>query len=248
MGTEGSGASRAGGEGLHNEDVFLVEEGLGLYVVCDGASGTPAGEIAARVASEALEEFVARAEQSSEFGQGEAARQMVEEAMVHALTAVSESERTHPEFRGLSTTVTMLLAHERLGVVGHWGDSRAYLIRRGRAHQLTVDHELTELASNRVGGEVERDVFALELEPGDTIVLCTDGAEEVVREAGILRVAGTLSPQLLASRIVAAAHRQTPTHDATAVVVRVRREREPGWLELSMPSRRTTFGHTLPRG
>ena len=48
MSTEGSGASRAGGDGFHNEDAFVVEQGLGLYVVCDGASGTPAGEIAAR--------------------------------------------------------------------------------------------------------------------------------------------------------------------------------------------------------
>jgi serine/threonine protein phosphatase PrpC len=43
MGTEGSGATRAGGEGFHNEDVFVVEEGLGLYVVCDGVGDTAGG-------------------------------------------------------------------------------------------------------------------------------------------------------------------------------------------------------------
>jgi len=66
MTTEGSGASRAGEDGIHNEDAFLVEEGLGLYLVCDGASGTPAGEVASRVAAEALEQFVGHAE--AEFG------------------------------------------------------------------------------------------------------------------------------------------------------------------------------------
>ena len=53
MDTQGSGASRAGGEGFHNEDAFLVEEGLGLYVVCDGASAWPGGEFAARAAASA---------------------------------------------------------------------------------------------------------------------------------------------------------------------------------------------------
>jgi len=38
MSTEGSGASRAAGEGVHNEDAFLVDDGVGVYVVCDGAS------------------------------------------------------------------------------------------------------------------------------------------------------------------------------------------------------------------
>jgi len=245
MATEGTGASRAGGEGLHNEDVFLVEEGLGLYVVCDGASGTPAGEIAARVAGEALEEFVERAEHDFEPGRAGDARGVVERAMHHALSAVIEAERTRPELRGLTTTVTMLLIRGSLGVIGHRGDSRAYLVRRGRAHQLTVDHELTERASDGAGDEIECDVFTLEVANGDTIVLCTDGAEEVLQDDGIVRVAGTLSPRLLASRIVAAAHRRTPAQDATAVVVRVRGEREPGALELSVPSRRTSFGHTL---
>jgi protein phosphatase len=245
MGTEGSGASRAGGEGLHNEDAFLVEEGLGLYVVCDGASGTPAGEIASRVASEALEAFVERAELEFDLASGSVAREIVERAMRFALDTVLEAERTQPELHGLTTTVTMLLTHGRVGVIGHWGDSRAYLIRRGRAVQLTLDHELAEPAAKGGSREGESDVFAVALQAGDTLVLCTDGAEEVVHTPEIVRVAGTLSPRILASRIVAAAHRRAPDQDATAVVVRVRREQEAGWLELSSPARGTAFGHTL---
>lgn len=237
MSTQGSGASRAGGEGLHNEDAFVVEEGLGLYVVCDGASGTPAGEVAARVASGAVEAAVAESD-------GRIGPRVVERAMHGALQAVAEAERTDPAFRGLSTTLTMLLAHGRLGVFGHTGDSRAYLFRGRRAQQLTVDHELTRPASSG-GGEAACDVFALDLEPGDTIVLCTDGAENVVRDDGMVRVAGTLSPRLLASRIVAEAHRRRPELDATAVVVRVKSERERGWLELSVPDRGTEHARTL---
>jgi serine/threonine protein phosphatase PrpC len=247
MGTEGSGATRAGGDGFHNEDAFLVEEGLGLYVVCDGASGAPAGEVASRIASDALEEFVERADADLDLRRGPVARAAVEKAMGYAMDAVSGAGQTDPELRGLATTVTALLVHGSLGVVGHLGDSRAYLIRRGRGHQLTVDHELTEVSAAE--GEAGRgfDLFSVALEPGDTVVLCTDGAEEVVRDDAIVRVAGDLAPRLLASRIVSAAHRRAPTVDATAVVVRVRAEKEPGWLELSAPSRGTAFGHTLER-
>ncbi len=246
MSTRGSGASRAGGKDFHNEDAFLVDEGLGLYVVCDGASGTAAGEVAAHTVVEALERFVEVAERELDLGEEALARAVVGRAMAHAIDALKEAEESDPTLHGLSTTVTMLLTHGHLGVIGHRGDSRAYLIRRDRSRQLTVDDELTESQP----GVGERgpgfDVFSLELRPGDTLLLCTDGAEAVVQEGTIERTAGGLSPQVLASRIVSAAHRLAPTQDATVVVVRVRRDAEPGWLELSAPPRRTAFGHTIP--
>ena len=244
MSTEGSGASRAGGEGFHNEDAFLVEEGLGLYLVCDGASGTPAGEVASKAAADALEAFVEHAGEDLDLRRGVAARAVVDEAIAYALRAVADAAGDAPDLQGLATTVTLLLAHGSRGVIGHRGDSRAYLIRRERAHQLTVDHELTTPAANGGSADSGFDVFSVELEPGDTVVLCTDGAEEVVQDDAIVRVAGDLSPRVLASRIVSAAHRRNPETDATAVVVRVRREAEPGWLELSTPARGTAFGHT----
>jgi serine/threonine protein phosphatase PrpC len=240
MSTEGSGASRAGGEGFHNEDVFLVEDGLGLYVVCDGASNTPAGEVAARIASRAIEEGV-----QSNPCREPIDRAVVEAAMGRAMASVAAAERDDAHLRGLATTVTMLLAQDTLGVVGHRGDSRAYLIRRGRAHQLTRDHELVDAPSSGSEAPDEVDVFTLRLERGDTIVLCTDGAEDVVQDAGIVRAAGVQSSRVLASRIVSEAHRRTPEQDATAVVVRVRQEHEAGWLELSGEPRGTTFGHML---
>jgi len=249
LSTEGSGASRAGEDGLHNEDAFLVEEGLGLYIVCDGASGAPAGEVASRVATDALERFVenAEAEFGSELHEGQGALAVVVRAMDHAMAALAEVERSEPERLGLATTITMLLAHGRHGVIGHRGDSRAYLIRRDRCHQLSVDHELTVSVSGDSSDERDFEVFALDLKPGDTIVLCTDGAEEILHDRDIVRVVGELTPRLIASRIVSAAHRRAPSLDATAVVVRVRSERERGWLELSSLPEGTAFGHTLTR-
>lgn len=244
MGIEGSGATRAGGDGLHNEDTFLVQEGIGLYLVCDGASNTAAGEVAARTAMDAVEELV-RSHDDLDVRNARVARFLVEKALKRVLAALVEVERSDPRLRGLSTTITFLLAHGHRGIIGHRGDSRAYLIRRGRGDQLTVDHELTDPVANEPGGSGPFDVFAVELLPNDMIILCTDGAEQVVEDTAIIAVAADLSPRLLASRIVSAAHRRDAALDATAVVVRVRGDSEPGWLELSQPPRGTAFGHTL---
>ena len=141
--------------------------------------------------------------------------------------------------------MTLLLAHDRIGVIGHRGDSRAYLARDHRVHQLTTDHDLTDDIGLEPAAESAFDVFALDLEPGDTIVLCTDGAEQIVEDPEIARAAGHLSPRVLSSQIVRAAHERSPACDATAVVVRVRTAAEPGWLELSVPPRDSAFAHTL---
>lgn len=247
MSIEGSGASRGGGEGLHNEDVFLVEDGLGLYLICDGASESEAGEVAARIASEAVAASVRQSEDELDANNARVARFIVEKAINKALRALADAERTDPELARLATTITLLLAHRGLGIIGHRGDSRAYLVRRSRTRQLTVDHELSESVESTKDPDGDFDVFAVELQPGDTVVLCSDGAEAVVEDPAISRVAADLSPRLLASRIVSAAKSIDASLDATAVVVRVRRERDAGWLELSEPPQRTAFGHTLER-
>jgi len=245
MSTQGSGASRGGGDEFHNEDAFLAKEGLGLYVVSDGASRRPAGEVAASIATRAIEEFVARecAEGPDETRLQNSA--IAERGMHHALQAIRDAEGAAPDRDGMSASLTMLLTDGRRGVIGHRGDSRAYLIRRRRARQLTRDQELSgEVPGPTSDSEIQ--VFALDLEPGDTLVLCTDGAEKVVEDPEIERLAGELSPPVLASRIVSRANRRSPAEDATAVVVRVHGERERGWLELSGQPEGTAFGHTLP--
>lgn len=119
-----------------------------------------------------------------------------------------------------------------------------YLVRNARVRQLTMDDEYSvEIEGNDELNDF--DVFALALRRGDTIVLCTDGAEEVVQDQEIVRVAGDLSPRILASRIVSAAHQRDAEQDATAVVVRVQGEHEPTWLALSTPSGGSAFGRAL---
>ncbi len=248
MSTEGSGASRSG-RSLENEDHFLVEEGLGLYVVCDGDSGRPAGEVASEVAVRALEQFIETADDTlaTDIWRGSTATSVVERALRYAVNQIVATAEASPELEGMATTITVLLAHGKRGIIGHRGDSRAYLLRGRRCHQLTVDHELTESISNGTSdADLPIDVFAIDLNPRDTVVLCSDGAEEAVKDPSIVYAASELSPRLLASRIVGLGNRMNPSADTTAVVVRIRGEREPGWLELSSEPRGVSFGHTIP--
>ncbi len=246
MTTEGCGASAAGA-GIHNGDAFRVQEGLGLYVVFDGASDRGADEVAARIARDAVAASVQRS--AGDPGQDSWLNRIdvsvVVQAMKHALCAVAEAEKTDPALAGLATTITLVLAHGHLGVIGHRGDSRAYLIRGDQAHLLTVDHELTGPVAHDRAPIGEFVVFEVALRPNDTVVLCTDGAVEVVEEPIITRAAGRVPPRALASRIASEARLYAPELGTDAVVVRLLSDRTPGWLELSRAPRETRFGHFL---
>ncbi|MBW2500180.1 MAG: serine/threonine-protein phosphatase [Deltaproteobacteria bacterium] len=245
--TAGSGATR-GGEVFRNEDAFLVEDELGLYAVCDGWGQHPGGEVASFVVIEAIEQCL-EADPDLARGQLPAAEQ-VEDAVRFALNAVNEIGQERADLEGMATTVTLLIVRGRRGLIAHTGDSRAYLLRRGKALQLTSDQEWHDLSE---GGAPPRqapaftiEVFPVQLSPGDTIVLCTDGAEKELEDSDQIQAAHSLPPRILASRLVAAAHRREPHNDATVVVVRIREPFERAHMELSHPPRRTAFGHVLP--
>lgn len=245
--TEGSGASRGGGEEFHNEDAFLVDEGLGLYVVCDGLGSRPAGELASQTAIEALEEFVAGVESddlATLIADGGASTRVVGQAIRHAIGRVVDASRENPELEGMATTVTLLLALGDQGVVGHLGDSRAALIRGGRFHRLTTDHDLTSAIDASDPGELPIETFVVELRADDVLILHTDGADEGLDDLAWARLASA-SPALLASRIVSAAHRRRPDLDATVVVARVLPDAHRAWLSLSEAPREYEYGHRV---
>lgn len=243
MSTQGSGASRGGGDDFHNEDAFLAEDELGLYVVCDGASRAPGGEVAAALAVASVQEFLAQAGSESGLSDDSSRPRFAARALRFALETVRQASEQSRDLEGMATTVTMLLAQHGRGTIAHLGDSRAYLIRSGRAHLLTRDHELADSLAGDADEPVV-DAFAIDLEPMDTLVLCTDGAEQVVPDPTIVRAAGDLAPAVLASRIVSAANRRNPEADATVVVVRVRSSADTSWLDISLPSGGDRVAHT----
>ena len=249
MSTEGGGASAPSRESLVNEDAYLAHDGLGLYVVADGSSRGPAGEIAAQTAVSALEEYVGRAETPSAatlLRSGPSAGRALD-ALRFAMGKVVAAAEASQELDGMLTTVTMMLASQDRAVVCHIGDSRLYLVREGRTHQLTADHDLT-IGPQRPSAETYQQIpvqsFEVRLREADCFLLCTDGAEEAIGDPSVLGLADT-HPREIAAKIVASARRLNPKQDATVVVVRVLEDEAPGWLLLSEPVWPWAYGHTL---
>lgn len=188
----------------HNEDAFLVDDALGLYVVCDGMGGHAAGEIASahaiqtvrRVVQEnarALEQL--KAEDLPE--NRERVQRLVERAVQSACGEIYRMATEDTGKAGMGTTLVMMLMVGQKGIMGHVGDSRVYLNRQDQLHQLSEDHSyvaemikrgrMTEeeaktspyanVITRAVGIQesVEVDTLLMDILPGDTILLCSDG-------------------------------------------------------------------------
>src|SRR6266851_3072968 len=188
----------------HNEDAYLVDEALGLYAVADGMGGHAAGEVASAAAVKSLRDALAGEKavldaftRTPSLEARESAAQAMERSVQRACADVYALSLGDPGKRGMGTTLVALLACGRNAVIAHVGDSRAYLFRNDRAHQLTEDHTMVQeqlkrglitkaevaTAENRnvitraigIQRSVAVDTLVTDLLPGDVYVLCTDG-------------------------------------------------------------------------
>lgn len=138
-----------------NEDAYLKAEDIGLFAVADGMGGHRAGEVASRMAIEAIEEFMRAPAGSNGFAgaddrvaglSDEASR--LRAAHVAANARVHGAANEHADRAGMGTTIVSawVLERERRLVVCHAGDSRLYLFARGELTQLTRDDSFLEFA------------------------------------------------------------------------------------------------------
>lgn len=189
----------------HNEDNFLVDKRMKLFVVCDGMGGHAAGEIASamsvRVVREVMsahrEVFDRLSRDPDNLANRKSVLNLVEHAIQEACLRVYQSAQEDSSRRGMGTTCSLLLLAEGRGFIGHVGDSRIYLHRQGQVHQITEDHslinEMIRLGKIQKGQEhnlphknavtravgvnefVEVDTFELDVFGGDAFLLCSDG-------------------------------------------------------------------------
>lgn len=134
----------------HNEDNFLVDKKLSLFVVADGMGGHAAGEVASAIAVRTIHEEIKRErELLSDFVSGARGASRVtnkdvlalmEHAVQRACSRIHEEAQSDTEKRGMGTTVSALLILGMRGFIAHVGDSRIYLSRAGTVQQITEDH------------------------------------------------------------------------------------------------------------
>jgi serine/threonine protein phosphatase PrpC len=188
-----------------NEDAYIAEPDLGLFVVADGMGGAQAGEQASAIATRTIARYVRRA----------APRRSPESLLEAIQTANREILRQaseNPRFHGMGTTVVALLVSPPAAYIASVGDSRAYLFRGGELHRLTSDqtwvnevgrslglteeqihsHPFRNVLTMAVGARERLEIHSheLRLEPGDILLLSSDGLHGVVPE---VEIAATLA-------------------------------------------------------
>ncbi len=237
-----------GRQRYNNEDCYFADDEAGLYAVADGVGGSNAGEIASRLFCDVLSEHreTFRVLLSGPDQDGSARREvlaLMDNVFQRASERIYHLAQRHPEYRGMATTGVVLAVGDRGAVLGHVGDSRAYLFRPGDTRRLTVDHTLAqEMVSQGLLRADEVDAFThtgvlaravgplptvrvdtawLDVAPGDRILLCTDGLYRYFDDADL---GGVVSKGLPAA--VDAANAAGGADNITAVEVSFQSETE----------------------
>ncbi len=240
----------------HNEDSYLVDEGLGLFIVADGMGGHAGGGTASRLAVDTIQQSVREArEREPELfevvtGVDESPLpDVLREAVEAACTRIFETAQGSPELAGMGTTVTAALVDGRTAFIAHGGDSRCYLLRGGRIYQVSEDHSLVNeqlkagaiseeearhsrfknIITRSVGFEqqVQVDLMGVELEAGDILLVCCDGLSNLVDDAEMLHVVEEMPLDEAPTMLIELANERGGDDNITVVVIRVQEPTSP---------------------
>ena len=228
-----------------NQDSGYV--GPWVIAVCDGVGGAARGDVAS---STAIQQLRRLDEKPTDDLLGQVAG-----AIHRAHDRLGELVEEEPALNGTSTTVTVALFDgERIGM-GHLGDSRAYLFRNGEIRQLTSDHTFVQtlIDEGRITeeearvhphrnlilkaldgmGEAEPDLFLVDLEPGDRLLLCSDGASGSLDDGRLADILSGGTPDYAAVELVRASLDAGSTDNVTCLVADVVDAAEAGEGDLT---------------
>jgi len=228
-----------------------------LFAVADGVGGMDLGEVASATAVSVITEEFARAQSGSMLIS-------LLPRLIHFANAAVHDRTLTPQYRGkkMATTVVACALRHDQAIVSHVGDSRCYLVRNGKAKQITQDHtwvneqrklgliSASDIADSdarhvlirSLGPEmfVSPDTTALTLQPGDLLVLCTDGLHDEMRAPMIAEIVSQQKNiDEIARELVARAVEIDGNDNTTAQVIRVRSVEQVGMYRgrpYSLPS------------
>ncbi|AKT42648.1 Stp1/IreP family PP2C-type Ser/Thr phosphatase [Chondromyces crocatus] len=235
----------------HNEDNYLVDKKLALFVVADGMGGHAAGEVASALAVRIIHEELRKERDLIENKARSDGRNplreilaLLEHAVQRACARIHEEAKADATKRGMGTTLSALLIAGAYGYIAHVGDSRIYLLREGRIQQVTEDHTVyNELlkrgkltrdqidkvaqknAITRAVGVYERvevDTLTIEVLPGDQFLLASDGLHGYIAHPAELEPFFEEEDGAVAtSGLIDLANRKGGKDNITAVLVRL---------------------------
>jgi protein phosphatase len=232
----------------HNEDSFLCDDDLGLYIVADGVGGHAKGEVASQEAVEQIHGFVRQGRVAiTELIAGptperqRAVRRLLESAVQSACYMVYGLAELDPSQKGMSTTISALLILPGNALTAQVGDSRIYRVRDGAGAQLTEDHTLVNyklkqglideqqaktmkgknVITRAVGHKdyVEVDTREVDVRSGDRFLLCSDGLHGYLAEGELEGVLGNGPVDEAPGRFIQLANDRGGKDNITVVVV-----------------------------
>jgi len=250
MDSTARGLSDVGQKRDHNEDSFLVDDDLGLYVVADGMGGHAGGGTASRIAVETIQARLKDARDASPElfaspGSLEESplREVLREAVEGACKNIFRAAQSDPGLAGMGTTVTAALLRVPSTFIAHVGDSRCYLVRGSRIYQVSEDHSLVNeqlkagaitpdearnsrfrnIITRSVGFEeqVAVDMMGVEVQRGDQLVICCDGLSNLVDDQEILGVVNGCAIDDAPQKLIDLANERGGDDNITVIVASV---------------------------
>ena len=222
-----------------------------LYVVADGMGNQGAGEVAAKTAVDTVVDVYYSGEG------GENPQDALRYAVECAHSSIRDSAQKNPEYTKMGATLTALVLLDDRVFIAHVGDTRAYVIRKGKIRQLTDDHNwagdqlrkgaITKVHANthprrkvltRSLGQtpqVEIDTMVAEIEPGDIFLLCTDGLYDTLSDEEMERVLIEAGPEMACRELVARANRNGGADNIAAVLIKTVYEGKPFLIKERKP-------------
>ena len=191
----------------NNQDYVVTLRGgnYDLLVVADGMGGHNAGEVASKLAATTIRDFI-----FENFKSYEDKEELIRDAIVKSNGIIYGQQRNNEELKGMGTTTTCCIIIGNEVVVGHVGDSRAYIINRDGIRKITVDHSFVQelikngsitedeafnhpkrnLITRAVGTEaqIEVDTARTKIESDDIIFMCSDGLTSYLNNDEIFQI------------------------------------------------------------
>ena len=235
-----------------NEDAVEADAQLGLVLVADGMGGHPAGDVASHLAADQIHAWRSALDPLPSFlppnpGSRSPMGVSMDEAVLQADAQVRAAGISNERYAEMGTTLTVLLLDASAGraVVGHVGDSRAYLYDERRLRQITRDHTWVQDQIDRgaldpslarghkfahvisqaigVGERIEPEIVELDAHAGQVYLLCTDGLTNMLPDVAIERVLEDMLPVGLeetARALIDAANERGGSDNISVVLLR----------------------------
>ncbi|AFZ17733.1 Stp1/IreP family PP2C-type Ser/Thr phosphatase [Allocoleopsis franciscana] len=222
-----------------NQDDYYIDPDGRFFIVADGMGGHAGGQEASQLATEAIHTYLDKHWQSVI-----PSDELLAQALLEANEAILQDQQNHPERSDMGTTAVVAMFRQEQPWFAHVGDSRLYRLRNSKLEQITEDH--TWVARAMKAGDITSEqarihpwrhvlsqclgrkdlqpieVYPLEVQPGDRLLLCSDGlTEELSDDLITSHLQPGLSKDQSSTKLIEAAKEKGGRDNITVVIVEI---------------------------